>query len=123
MTFQGLREAFARGDRLTQPIGKASQCLSGVLTARLRRHLGGESGDDDFACVGDSSISELWHWTGACRGYVDDIQKPSAPDVVRMQYYSKSTSRRRYVADRLRQRLWTPVGHASGENRTCRAAN
>jgi hypothetical protein len=53
--------------------------------------------DDDFACVGDSSISELWHWTGACRGYVDDIQKPSAPDVVRMQYYLKSTSRRRYV--------------------------
>ena len=158
MTFQGLREAFARGDRCTQPIGEARQCLAGVFAERLERRFECQSGadqkcqlaqkngniarsrwlfgapatagqnsrcrdlsinrqvsqildapnhlltrrsldlaDDDFACVGDSSISELWHWTGACRGYVDDIQKPSAPDVVRMQYYSKSTSRRRYV--------------------------
>jgi hypothetical protein len=27
--------------------------------------------DDDFSCVRDGSITELWHWT-AC-GYVDDI--------------------------------------------------
>ena len=46
MMFQGLREAFARGDRCTQPIGEARQCLAGVFAERLERRFERQSGAD-----------------------------------------------------------------------------
>ena len=55
-----------------------SQILDAPNHLLTRRSL--DFADDDFSCMGDGSIAKLWHWTGAGRGYIDDIPKSSALD-------------------------------------------